>query len=281
LHEGQRPSLGWVIMQQPTPSERVYMTGLPEGVDQAKLLQIFGAYGTIKDSAQISATAAILKFATLEEATWFVNNLNGNMPEGLTTPVTVQFARPPRAARDVAGSKAWPAITTSVGGVNRAVNRGVSSGWAAKTSSIGGVSWSAGPYGNKSSTAKGTGAQAKAYSTSPVQLLKTALESSGALPGGQAGKGERPETQQLYISGLPPDTKDGDLYDLFGPFGAIPFRGVKAMLGPNGQCIGIGFVDYLDEACAARAVQVLNGTVLPDGTQLHLHQKSVGKGFGK
>jgi len=31
-----------------------------------------------------------------------------------------------------------------VGGVNRAVNRGVSSGWAAKTSSIGGVSWSAG-----------------------------------------------------------------------------------------------------------------------------------------
>jgi len=272
LHEGQRPGRGWVMMQQPPPSERVYMTGLPDGVDQAKLLQIFGAYGTIKDSAQISSSAAIMKFATVDEATWFVNNLNGNMPEGLTSPVTVQFARPPRTSR--------PAITTSpmggIGGGFMPVNRGIT-----KTSHSGFGSLSAGPYGSKPTTGKGMGSQAKAYSTSSIRLLKAGLESSAALPGGQTGSGQRPETQQLYISGLPPDTKDLDLHDLFGPFGAIPFRGVKAMLGPNGQCTGIGFVDYLDEACAARAVEVLNGTVLPDGTQLHLHQKSVGKGFGK
>jgi len=76
-------------MDNPAPSQRVYMTGLPPGMDQARLLSIFGAYGKIEESALLQNGAAILKFSTLDEATWFVHNLNGNMPEGLTTPVTL------------------------------------------------------------------------------------------------------------------------------------------------------------------------------------------------
>mmetsp|Transcript_9709 Transcript_9709/g.18710 ORF Transcript_9709/g.18710 Transcript_9709/m.18710 type:complete len:266 (+) Transcript_9709:37-834(+) len=264
------------MMESPAPSQRVYMTGLPATVDRAKLLSIFGAYGTIEESALLQNGAAIIKFATLAEATWFVNNLNGNMPEGLTTPVSVHFAKPRGTTSTSLGGR-----TGSVGiGSNRmSMNPGINSGLALSMSKNGGGTWSPGLHGGRSA--------GRDQSSSSIQLVKTGFQSSGPLSPSQAGKGQRSEAQQLCISGLPTDTTDKDLYDLFGPFGAIPMKGVKAMLGPDGRCTGVGFVDYLDAACAANAVNVLNGTILPDGTQLHLHQKGaapasmgMGKGFG-
>jgi len=268
------------MMENPAPSQRVYMTGLPNGMDQARLLKIFGDYGQIEESALLQNGAAILKFATLDEATWFVNNLNGNMPEGLTTPVTVQFAKPRGSTSSSLGG------STGVGGITgrswMSMNPGISSGFASLTTAN-----NFGSFGSLGGKSAGKGINVGSNTNrSSIQLLKTGLQSSGALTPGQAGKGQRSEAQQLCISGLPTDTKDKDLYDLFGPFGAIPMKGVKAMLGPDGRCTGIGFVDYLDAACVANAVNALNGTVLPDGTQLHLHQKSaapasmgMGKGY--
>jgi len=272
-------------MDNPAPSQRVYMTGLPPGMDQARLLSIFGAYGKIEESALLQNGAAILKFSTLDEATWFVHNLNGNMPEGLTTPVTVQFARPRGTTSTGLGGS-----TGGGGSIGRSwmsMSPGISTGFAPLTLNNGGGSLSLGSHGGKSAGKRtNVGSCANANSSS-IQLLKTGLQSSRALSPGQAGTGQRSEAQQLCISGLPTDTTDKDLYDLLGPFGAIPMKGVKAMLGPDGRCTGIGFVDYLDVACVANAVKVLNGTVLPDGTQLHLHPKSaapanmgMGKGCG-
>mmetsp|Transcript_7907 Transcript_7907/g.17943 ORF Transcript_7907/g.17943 Transcript_7907/m.17943 type:complete len:117 (-) Transcript_7907:89-439(-) len=111
-------------------------------------------------------------------------------------------------------------------------------------------------------------------------MLKNSLVNSGVLPGGKNAK-ERSDAQQVYVRGLPPDTTDMDLSDIFGPFGAIPARGVKAMLSPDGQCTGIGFVDFVDQACAAKACQALNGQMLPDGNMLRVNVKNSTKGKGK
>merc|ERR1719264_581619 len=37
--------------------------------------------------------AAIVEFASIDEAKWVVENLNGNMPQGLTDPVACNFKR--------------------------------------------------------------------------------------------------------------------------------------------------------------------------------------------
>eukprot|EP00408_Alexandrium_pacificum_P023960 CAMPEP_0171193122 /NCGR_PEP_ID=MMETSP0790-20130122/20216_1 /TAXON_ID=2925 /ORGANISM="Alexandrium catenella, Strain OF101" /LENGTH=107 /DNA_ID=CAMNT_0011658289 /DNA_START=55 /DNA_END=374 /DNA_ORIENTATION=- len=75
------------------PSERVYVGGLPEGISEEKLKSIFSAYGTLTDLKNMAAKkACILVFGSMGEAKWVVENLDGNMPEGITTPVNVSFA---------------------------------------------------------------------------------------------------------------------------------------------------------------------------------------------
>merc|ERR1712228_341884 len=69
----------------------------------------------------------------------------------------------------------------------------------------------------------------------------------------------RSEAQQLCIKGLPPDCTDYDLYKLCAPFGALCPQGVKAMLNGEGQCTGIGWVDFQKEEEASDAAQNING----------------------
>merc|ERR1712187_1005201 len=92
-----------------------------------------------------------------------------------------------------------------------------------------------------------------------------------------------PDEQQVYVSNLPPDTTDENLYQLFAPFGAIGPIVVKAMKNEDGTCKGFGFVDFLSEESAQNAVTVLSGLQTFDGGTLHLKiksQKPVGKGNG-
>merc|ERR1712232_148642 len=70
---------------------------------------------------------------------------------------------------------------------------------------------------------------------------------------------------QVYVSNLPVDTTDVDLYKLFCGFGPIAPNGVKAMLNEDGTCKGIGFVDFLDPAAAQMAIASLNGCTTNTG----------------
>merc|ERR1719221_345485 len=103
------------------------------------------------------------------------------------------------------------------------------------------------------------------------------LMKGGAIP----GMGSRPDEQCVYVKGLPPDTSDLSMYELFSPFGAIAPTDVKAMLKPDGTCTSVGFVDFQDPSCAAAAVSALHGTTLPDGSALHLNLKRSRKGGPK
>merc|ERR1719401_3119527 len=105
------------------------------------------------------------------------------------------------------------------------------------------------------------------------------LCAANALPGAE---GYSNDEMALYIHGLPPDTTDLDLYKIFGAFGAIPPKGVRAMLGDDGMCRGFGFVNYVDAGALEAAMMTLNGTTLPNGKTLTVKPKGPGgKGEGK
>jgi len=233
-------------------SERVYIGGLPAGLDEPKLCTIIGSYGTVRELKYLPTKAAcIVNFTTLEEAKWVVENLDGNMPEGIPVPLCVKFANP---------------LGTWIPG---------------KGGSKDGGSWGAGAgAGERYSPYGGKGAEGgKGGKGGSIQTLKNSLHKMGLLPGSQ---GKKADSQQLYVRGLPSDTSDVDLSDIFAPFGAIPSRGVKAMLNNDGMCSGIGFVDFIEEHSAAAASEALNGTQLPDGNILRVVIKnSTYKGKGK
>merc|ERR1719259_1203442 len=100
------------------------------------------------------------------------------------------------------------------------------------------------------------------------------FEKSGGLPGGKTA----PNPQaMIYVSGLPGDAEDVDLFRLFNPFGATVPNGVTVMTNDDGSCKGFGFVDFQDPSSAEAAIAAFNGTIMPDGGNLVVKLKQEGK----
>jgi len=258
-------------MEKGAPSDNLFITGLPADFDEAKLREVIGAYGSISQCKLLppnpmkAGIACMVRFASVDEAKWIVENLNGNIPQGLTDPVEVKFA----VSRDQMKGK----------------DGGKGFGW--------------GPYGKGDGFGKGEMGfgkgkgkddmgKGKGKGKCSVRTLLEGLCSAGALPGG--AKYENDENT-LFVGGLPYDTTDCDLYKMFSPFGGIAPKGVRAMLDRDtGLCKGIGFVNFMDQSAAQMAIATLNGTTMPDGGHLIVSTKREGgaskggdggKGFGK
>mmetsp|Transcript_57062 Transcript_57062/g.167068 ORF Transcript_57062/g.167068 Transcript_57062/m.167068 type:complete len:251 (+) Transcript_57062:73-825(+) len=238
-----------------TVGDNLYISDLPAGIDEPTLQQIFGAYGTIMSCKVLPQKmpgqkgAALVRFASQQEATWIVDNLNGNMPEGLSEPVAVKYAMNTPGGKD--------------GGYGKGYGKDGKGGWAGAER--------AAPYG------KGMG---KDGGKGGIKSLIIGASKQGLLPGG----GQKVDEHCVYIKGLPTDTTDLELYKLVAPFGAIAQRGVTAMLQPDGSCTSIGFVDFQDGQAAQACIAALNGYTLPDGTSLYVKTKGPrkgGKGDGK
>eukprot|EP00747_Dinoflagellata_sp_TGD_P163911 gnl/TRDRNA2_/TRDRNA2_183123_c0_seq1.p1 gnl/TRDRNA2_/TRDRNA2_183123_c0~~gnl/TRDRNA2_/TRDRNA2_183123_c0_seq1.p1 ORF type:complete len:158 (+),score=36.39 gnl/TRDRNA2_/TRDRNA2_183123_c0_seq1:84-557(+) len=108
---------------------------------------------------------------------------------------------------------------------------------------------------------------------------KTLVRQCGAAvapPGG--GRWENDDST-LFVGGLPSDTTDLDMYNIFAPFGAIAPRGATAMKDKENasKCTGIGFVNYMEVAHAQHAIQKLNGTMMSDGSTLSVKIKGPSK----
>lgn len=247
------------------PSDNLFIGDLPPHVTDESVLAIFSAYGEVASCKAIPAKAggskgaALVRFGTLAEAQWVLENLNGNLPEGLDEPVVIQYARNPPGG---------PA--NKKGGSNGGWGKGA---WGAEPAR-------AAPYaaGGKGWGGAGGGGWGKAGGGEFTfwSLMNTVVK-RGVLP----GSGKRPDEQCVYVKNLPPDTTDQCLYELFCPFGAIAPRGVKAMLKEDGTCNSVGFVDFQDPISAAAAVESLHGTPLADGNTLHLNLKKSKKDGGK
>jgi len=244
-----------------TPSDNVWVGDLPVGTDKPDLEPIFVPYGQIVECRMLpgrdpsAKPCAMIRFASVEMATWVVQNLNGNIPEGLNEPIVARFANSGGAKGGGKGGDGGKG-----GGLQYAQP------WAG-----GKDSWGAAKGGGKGKNGGGGGGFG-------VEDLLQAVKGAGILGGGKA-----PDDCQCFVKNLPTDTTDLSLYMLFAPFGAIPPNGVKAMMNPDGSCKGIGFVDFTDPTAAATAVMTLNDHAQPDGSLLGVATKkpSTGKGKGE
>merc|ERR1712012_1503816 len=80
------------------PNTNVFLSDLPSDVDDAKLAEVFAQYGTVTWSKVMVSkgkptNSAIVEFGDIEEAKWVVENLNGNLAQGISTPISVTFKR--------------------------------------------------------------------------------------------------------------------------------------------------------------------------------------------
>ena len=86
---------------------------------------------------------------------------------------------------------------------------------------------------------------------------------------------------RLYVGGLPYQTTEDDLLDLFEQVGQVTEASVITDRD-TGRSKGFGFVEMSDEA-AQLAIERLNGTVLGDRTitvnQAHERQSTGSRGF--
>eukprot|EP00438_Fugacium_kawagutii_P033271 Skav213347 [mRNA] locus=scaffold3041:50218:60615:- [translate_table: standard] len=82
------------------PTETLFVTGLPMDCTSEQANKTFSQYGSVKSATVLpvaagkNAAAAFIIMETVEQAKWIVDNLNGNIPDGFASPVTVVFATP-------------------------------------------------------------------------------------------------------------------------------------------------------------------------------------------
>lgn len=247
------------------PNDTVYASDLPDDFDDKMLKESFGGYGTVTWSkvmsksfgaGQAKTIAALVQYASVEEAVFIIEN-----PDvlGMTPAPKLSF----HTKKAKSGGKGGGGGANSWGRGGSPMASPVVVPHILPTGAYQAVSGSA--Y-----SGKGGGGQ---QGFGDLTLAKKGLGRGNALPGNQWSNDEG----AVFVGGLPPGATDLDLYEIFSPFGAIPPRGVKVMKSGGGTCSGIGFVDFIDPACAQAACATLNGYQAPDGITLQVRLKTPGR----
>merc|ERR1719215_300310 len=255
--------------------DNVYISGLPEDVTEDLLHEVFGGYGSVVSCKAMQSKkagqkgAALVRFASPEEAAYVVSMLHNSVPAGLAEPIKARFAN----QKGGGGAQAQvPAPAAPVQhhpshgyGHDVAANgygkEALITPWRAPRSTLArsapyetpGISAGA----SYSDAGKGGGrGKGPTVSQSDIAQVIQELIKSRSLP-----SGPQPAGQCLYVTGLPTNTTDFDLYRLFAPFGPIGVGGVHARPDGEGRCTGVRFVDYLDPHSAAEAMNAYHGMV--------------------
>lgn len=94
-----------------SPSNTIFVGDLPSDIDDATIVSVFGAYGVMTSHKLLpparSGTGCIVSFKTEQEADWCVKNLDGNIPQGLSTQVKVRFKSPAMKGGGKGGDSGW------------------------------------------------------------------------------------------------------------------------------------------------------------------------------
>mmetsp|Transcript_99029 Transcript_99029/g.308609 ORF Transcript_99029/g.308609 Transcript_99029/m.308609 type:complete len:252 (-) Transcript_99029:141-896(-) len=242
-----------------TRPDHVFATDLPADITEDALKTAFGQYGSVtwcRLFPGMGKMAALLQFASPDEAAFLVENMNGAiLHELLPGPVTLCFSEQGEKKKKGSGGKGKaqtpvPQRTSPYGGGRPGTE-------------LVPVHVPAQPQFAK--------VQGKGFGKGSFSIidLKKELQTDEVLPGGQWTN----DDGALHIGGLPLDTTDKDVYEIFAPFGAIATRGLKAMANPDGSCTGVAFVNYLDPESARAAISALNGRACKDGRILHVKPK--------
>lgn len=261
------------------PSDTLWVGDLPGTIDEEQVKAVLGVYGNVVRVKMLNVSngkaACIAELDNISEAKFIVENLNGNVPQGLSQPIVVRFKK------NQGQSYVEPSFKPNIVGGNFGKANGSTTGGdglcpygspARKGSDYGSQAGKGSGYSCQAGIGGGAGKGESGIpwgTTCDIRTLLVGLKECGTFP-----TVAKEEIAQLYIAGLPRDTTDLELYQLFTPFGCpIAWNGVKAMIGNDGMCTGSGFVDVMDYVSAERAMNALHGTVMPDGKLLKVQFK--------
>merc|ERR1712217_851110 len=78
------------------PTDTLFITGLPQNLTDQMLREVFGAYAAIIDTQVIAqggttGSIATIRLGSVDDAIWMMTNLNGNIPQGLDTPLNLKY----------------------------------------------------------------------------------------------------------------------------------------------------------------------------------------------
>merc|ERR1711920_522304 len=93
---GQSPA---TTSAESASGDNIYIAGLPADMDNDTLKSIFEQFGTVVQhrvlpdkTGNATSSVALVRFDSTDTASYAVTSLNGQIPPGLATPVTVRIA---------------------------------------------------------------------------------------------------------------------------------------------------------------------------------------------
>jgi RNA recognition motif-containing protein len=232
------------------PSDNLYIKGLPTDSTQESVREIFGAYGAVVSCKLMShpnEASALLRMGNVDMASWIVENLNGNIPQGLEKSIMVKFADTPLSkARKMQAAKGAPVAPVDP-------SFGPAPGGK-------GIGFEGSPYGDA-----GGAVQFGNFDTNLPEDVQQAVDAVIMNMGGGGKKMIAPsgDLSNLYVKDLPGAADELYIFKLFSPFGAIESITIKK---GEANSWAIAFVKFFSNEEAANAITGLTNCYLPDGT---------------
>lgn len=229
----------------PQPSDNLYVKQLPMGFDQATCEALFNGYGKVMQCKVMNygnSSSALIRMESTEMAQWIVENLHGNIPEGLECAIEVRYADGP--AQKAVRMQQW--------------GKGTAKGRPS-------------PYGEEGEGQSGEAQFGNADPSLPPEVKQCVDVAISNLKGKGKGMVTPGDQTNLYVKDLPGSADDLYVYKAFSPFGALESIFVKP--SPDGTW-AIAFVKYRTEEAAASAIQGLTNCLLPDGSMLKVSVKT-------
>lgn len=235
----------WPGMDDDQPSDNLYMKGLPLDTTEGALRGIFSAYGNVVSCkvlpSQGTDVAALVRMGSTAEAQWLVDNVNGNIPQGLPTsrPVTIKFANNSKACGKGCAPPAGPPGAVALGAALPAI--------------------AAPPAG-----------------ALPDAAAATTAAAALATPAG--GKPVLTVSDNLYMKGFDADVGEQLVRDIMGQYGRVV--SVKVLPAPPGKSCVACLVRMSSVSEATWIVENMNGNI-PAGTSTPVevrYANNAGKG---
>jgi len=235
-----------------TPSNNVFFGDLPTEFTQEDCERVFRGYGTLVQckvmppKAPFGKASALARFASVEEAQWVVESLNGNLAQGIDTPISIAFKREKAKGKgDGKGKNGFGKGKDSYGNGKNGYGKAATPAWS--------PAWSSSPYGNGKAGGKG----------------------------GDSGAPAKPNTN-VFISDLPAEVDDAKLAEVFGQYGTVTWSKVMAS---KGKPTNAAIVEFATVEEAQWVVESLNGNLAQGiSTPINIafkRERSKGKGDGK
>jgi len=268
------------------PKDNVFIGDLPHDMDENIVRNLMESVGSIvkmrviRPATPQGKSAALVQFATVDEALWAVSALNGTTPDGFVSPLKMRFSE----SQEDKIARQWNHFMGKGGMKDRPapypagpMPGGKGCGWNSWGNSspteAGGIDWfaagaacaSAQRFGGKG--VKPAGKKGSSKGGPNVYAALQHMEAMGVIPSPK----HAPPDCVVYVKNLPTDCTDLEVYRMFSPFGAL--SSARAIWQEDGACKGYGFVNFVDPAGAQQAIATLNGFQLANGSILGVEIK--------